>query len=93
MLFQPLWSTTNFLQSCLRRPLASPIFSFQAGLMSCGCVFLVVRTVADSPFTPSSISLGSGFLSWFRRCWGFVDPGQGWVGHLRTEAAHRPHLG
>lgn len=54
---------------------------------------MVVRTVADSPFTPSSISLGSGFLSWFRRCWGFVDPGQGWVGHLRTEAAHRPHLG
>lgn len=22
-----------------------------------------------------------------------ADPGQGWVGHLRTEAAHRPHLG
>ena len=65
--------------------------------MSCGCVFLVARTVADSPFTPSGISLGSGFL-WFLLLvqevpGAVVHPGQGCVGHLSIEAEHMSHLG
>ena len=61
--------------------------------MRCGCVFLVARPVAIllSLLQASAWALvsfpGSGGAG------AVVNPGQGWAGHLRMEAAHRPHLG
>ena len=81
-LFRPLWSKTNFLYGCpLTISCISSIFSSQVGFKCvCVCVCVCVcRTVDDFPFTHSSLSLVSGFLSWFKLCWGlwFTEPEPG----------------